>query len=120
MIVLTFTLPNINASVQAGDLMYYTPQSVLSGAGGITSSNNAALLVGTIWDHTLTTVSVLYDDNNNINPQPVAGDYLFFGKSAVVNNTRLRGYYMEVLLANDSKESAELYSLSSDIEESSK
>jgi hypothetical protein len=45
---------------------------------------------------------------------------LFFGKSAVVNNTRLRGYYMEVLLANDSKESAELYSLSSDIEESSK
>ena len=120
MIVLTFTLPNINASVQVGDLMYYTPQSVLNGAGGITSASNAALLVGTIWDHTLTTVSVLYDDNNNVNPQPVAGDYLFFGKSAVVNNTRLRGYYMEVLLANDSKEFAELYSLSSDIEESSK
>lgn len=120
--VYTYTLPTINASVQQGDDLYYVPQVAISGAGGINSgsSTQPALLGGTIFTFTLTSVTILYDNNNNVNPAPVAGDYLFFGKSAVVNNTRLRGYYMEAVLANDSKKPAELYSLSSDVEESSK
>lgn len=120
MVLLTYTLPSVNTSTQPGDLLYYTPLSTLSGVGGITSSNNAALLVGTIFSVTATSVSVLYDNANNLNPSPIAGDYLFFGKSAVVNNNRLRGYYMQVTLGNNSVAFSELHSLSSDIEESSK
>jgi len=120
MLVLTITLPFINTSLQVGDLLYYAPAGVLSGLGGMTSTNNVSLLVGPIVMFSLTTLTVLYDDAINLNPTPLPGDYLYFGKSAVANNTRLRGYYMELKMKNDSKDFAELYSVSSNIEESSK
>ena len=51
---------------------------------------------------------------------PSVGDYIFFVKNQVVNMSGLRGYYADVKLENDAKNKVELFSLNSEITESSK
>ena len=53
-------------------------------------------------------------------PLPNAGDYIFFGKSSATNTPGLIGYYADVEMINDSKNEAELFSIGSDVVESSK
>ena len=57
--------------------------------------------------------------NNPGNPPPV-GSYLLFVKNQVVNMNGLSGYYADVMFENNSKKKAELFSVSSEITESSK
>ena len=53
-------------------------------------------------------------------PQPGYGDFLMFSKDIRANNTRLKGYYAEVKLINDSVEKAELFTLGAETTPSSK
>ena len=48
------------------------------------------------------------------------GDYIFFMKNNLVEQSSLVGYYNSVLLKNDSKERAELFAVSCNVVESSK
>ena len=47
-------------------------------------------------------------------------DYCFFIKNQVINMNGLSGYYADVMFENNSKRKAELFSVSSEITESSK
>jgi hypothetical protein len=51
---------------------------------------------------------------------PSINDYIFFSKNQAVNTSSLLGYYANVKLENNSKDKAEIFSISSEITESSK
>ena len=57
---------------------------------------------------------------NNPGAPPPVGSYLLFVKNQVVNMNGLSGYYADVMFENNSKKKAELFSVSSEITESSK
>ena len=51
---------------------------------------------------------------------PLNPDYIMFEKDKQVNSSSLIGYYADVKLINDSKGEIELFSLGSEVSESSK
>ena len=119
---------DLNYSLQIGDTLYYVPVSSLGGFSvgeqsdivklgpylgqgsimynsiGITHS-----LEGAVW--TLV---------ENGTPLPESGDFLLFSKDNIVNENGLLGYYMSVKVENDSDEYAELFSVVTEVFESSK
>ena len=109
-----------NASLQVGDTIYKIPGTSILPVGDVSHSNdigfNITYVVGTLSSFTNTTITI---DNPSSYP-PGIGDFIVFSKNKSVNNTSLIGYYAEVKLINDSTEEAELYSLSSNVAESSK
>lgn len=62
---------------------------------------------------------ITVDAGANI-PLPAIGDYLFFAKNTNINTPGIMGYYAEVEMINDSTEQAELFTVSSEVNESSK
>ena len=56
-------------------------------------------------------------DPNNV---PESDDFIMFQKDRRVNNTSLLGYYADVKFENNSRTKAEMFSISSEITESSK
>ena len=131
-------LDEINTSLQPGDLMFYIPNSSTSTTNNITSSNQAPLFIGVVTDISLETFTGTTGSSNapvyekawfvyveyepaNTNPQPTNGDeYLMFAKNNVVNTSGLKGYYLDAKFINNSKEKVELFSVGSEISESSK
>ena len=58
---------------------------------------------------------------HNMNTHSLAvGDYCMFIKNQVVNMNGLSGYYADVMFENNSNKKVELFSVSSEISESSK
>ena len=51
---------------------------------------------------------------------PTMADFIMFGKDNSVNTTSLIGYYADVHFVNNSTKKAELFSVGSEIAESSK
>ena len=58
-------------------------------------------------------------DADEVSP-PSDGDYISFAKDKRVNTSSLLGYYASVKFVNDSKGKVELFSIGSEIQESSK
>tara|TARA_R110002020_G_scaffold194731_4_gene395599 strand:+ start:6898 stop:7281 length:384 start_codon:yes stop_codon:yes gene_type:complete len=117
----------LNQSLQKGDTAYYV--SSLNSPGGFTTGSAAnTIAFGTVSDFDRTSiprivyVSVLDADADGIPDitPPSAGDYIMFGKSNVINSSSLLGYYAEAKFVNDSIEKVELFSVGSQISESSK
>ena len=123
-LTLTFSDP-INVSLQVGDIAYYMPTGTSGGfataalgdviAFGTVSSivNPLGLLPGPIM------VMVYYDNNSGI-PIPTMSDYIMFGKDKTVNSSSLIGYYADVKFVNNSDQKVELFSVGSEVVESSK
>jgi hypothetical protein len=118
-IALTFN-NDINTSLQVGDIVYYSPLSTVAGSGFSTVTTGNVIKLGVIneIDHNTSIVSVLYD-SDNITP-PSSDDYIMFEKDKRVNSSSLIGYYADVHFVNYSKDKIELYSIGSEITESSK
>ena len=51
---------------------------------------------------------------------PLTGDFVLFTKNNAINTSSLLGYYADVKLENNSKIKAEIFSIGSEITESSK
>ena len=66
----------------------------------------------------LTSNTVTMDTTNGVLPSK--SDYILFSKNQAINTSSLLGYYADVKLENNSKNKAELFSLNSEITESSK
>ena len=132
--IITLTLPNpINISLQvkpadidlntlnqdkgAWDIIYFTRINLITGkqVGEVYRLGECVGITKGGGD--LYTIEVNVGDNVQT---PTAGDYIFFGKSEVVNSSSLLGYYAEVKFVNDSLGKAELFSVGSEISESSK
>jgi hypothetical protein len=116
----TFGFDSINTSVQVGDTVYYVSMSTQAPAGFSTDSG-AITVLGIVRSFTDNTITVGVEDPNAGGPSiPVPTDFMFVGKNKVVNTDGVKGYYAKVNLINNSTEYAEIFSIGSEISESSK
>ncbi len=109
---LTFS-NNINVSVQVGDMIYYsptTPTGTHDTAGTIIELGDVASISGN-------TIVVNYQVGTVL---PTASDFIMFAKDRSANMSSLLGYFAEFRIVNNSKEEAEMYSVSVDVTDSSK
>ena len=124
MAVITMTFAkNVQDSVQVGDMIYRTQTTnLLDGSNKKGSDINASDRVGIlrkIENVPGTTTYDLYVDDDGFNASVANGDYIMFSKYNQ-SDEDIKGYYMEVKLINNSKQKAELFTLSSEVTESSK
>ena len=105
---ITLTFPqSLNVSIQIGDTAYYTND--LNGQD--------IVQIGAITGMSLNTIDV--DIPSNV-VRPLLTSFILFSKTNSANQGNLKGYYLEVTFANDSNKKAELFSVGSEIFESSK
>ena len=111
--VLTFS--SINTSLQIGDRIYFqTPVGVVGGFNTINANNISEY--GSVSALTNTTITVVPAGAAT----PVVDDYIMFAKNHIVNTSGLVGYFANVRFENNSTSDAELFSVGSEITESSK
>ena len=118
-ITLTFTQP-LNCSVAAGDTVFYTPVS--QGGGYNVASTSTMQELGTVVSVSdqYTQPALVISNNTMTVPPNTTGTFIAFRKNNKVNLTSLKGYFAEAKLINNSKEKAELFSVGSEIVQSSK
>tara|TARA_Y100001938_G_C8098040_1_gene439481 strand:- start:3644 stop:4081 length:438 start_codon:yes stop_codon:yes gene_type:complete len=145
MITLTFNNGLPNRSLKVGDLVYHisNPSFNYSTSGFITG-DQAGVGLGGVSTHILIgdLVSIqpfLIEDPESVTQNesqysfklfvkpastllaaPAAGDYIFFAKNNLVEQSSILGYYNAVTFTNDSKNKAELFAVSCGVDESSK
>ena len=106
--------PNdINVSVQIGDIIYYTPTTVT----GIHDTAGTVIELGNVISISGNTIVVNYQTGTVL---PIASDFIMFAKDRSANMSSLLGYFAEFRIVNNSKDEAEMYSISVDVTESSK
>lgn len=119
---LTFSEP-LNSSLQLGDIVYYSSTSPTPNSN-IQKTTTANVVKFGVVNNIIVdppSVKVIYDaaiplpSFSILNP-----DYIMFEKDKQVNSSSLIGYYANVKLINDSKSKIELFSLGSEVSESSK
>ena len=111
-------------SLQVGDkVLYSSPSDNLGGfnivsspqiLGDVESINNTTSLD----DGTETTTLVI--GNVGVNSNPLLNDFLLFEKDATVNMNSLLGYFAKMQFKNNDRSKAELFTVSTEINESSK
>lgn len=113
----------LNSSLQLGDIVYYSTPSLAQGSNFNTSVTGDITKLGTVFDilSDPIRIKVFYQDSSSggVNP-PSINDYIMFEKDKQVNSSSLIGYYANIKLMNDSKSKIELFSLGSEVSESSK
>ena len=127
MLVTTLTnINNLNTSLQVGDMIYVTSttgnlfNSSNQSSGNIDASNRVGILRKIEQDPNVPTTYMLWIDNSPpYGATVVAGQFIMFSKYNQSDDD-IKGYYMEVKLVNDSRHKAELFSLGSEVTESSK
>lgn len=135
---------DLNTSLQIGDTMYYlnmeTPHTLTDNEYTLNTTTGAftedqsgnptqqygdqdnMVKMGTIVGITenndgSSTINCVID---NLSTRPTTTSYFLFGKDNRANMSTLAGYYAEVEFVNDSTEYAEIFSVGSEIVESSK
>jgi len=117
--IINFAEP-INVSVQIGDIAWYIPNIAIQSNGVpgnmySTASSSSALMIGVIED--ITTLSITI---NTVVNTPTIGSFIMFSKNNEVNKSNLIGYYAKVTMVNKRKDKVHLFSVSTEITESSK
>ena len=113
---------DFNSSLQVGDTIYYASPTT-SGGFSVEDDDDQITLLGVITNinpSTSTTIANLICDINNNIPPPPNNSYILFSKDRSVNVSNIKGYYSEVKFNNDSKNKAELFATSCEINETSK
>ena len=123
MILLRFLdLKNLNTSLQVGDAVYVTPVTNLlnddSKSGSDISVNQLAGILRQI-DNTANNDYDLYIDDTDYGATINPGNFIMFSKYDQSDGD-IKGYYMEVQFVNNSTDKAELFSVGSEVTESSK
>jgi len=127
-LALTFDT-HINESLQVGDTAYYAPVLPTNQEGFSTANSGAIIRMGSV--HSITYGSSVVIEINNIlvdegtnallsSAIPPTPSFIMFSKNKSVNTNGLTGYYAEVKFENDSTEKIELFSIASEVTESSK
>tara|TARA_Y100000004_G_C8764219_1_gene347891 strand:+ start:156 stop:605 length:450 start_codon:yes stop_codon:yes gene_type:complete len=138
----------LNRSLKAGDKAHFIKPNLLSGGFTTHTDSSEMKTIGDItkihivtqlsqstpgvWS-TYGSMSLMDAGNDLINNDynivistdasseiPAVNDFLFFSKSAEVNENNVTGYYGKFIFKNNSREKAELFSTSCEIVESSK
>ena len=120
-------LKKVNFSLQIGDIIYFTSGGVKIGDFNSSKLQNTKKLgkVNKIEYNDVTEefdIEVRYDDvfYPSASDLPSSGDYISFVKDKKVNTSSLLGYYAEVNFVNHSAGKIELFSVGSEVSESSK
>jgi hypothetical protein len=99
--------PNLPVQTQIGDIAWYQPL------------NGDPVQMGIIVDIDYTLNIVYIDLTPGVSP-PTVNDFIFYEKSPIVSIGSLKGYYANVQFRNDSTVKAELFSVGTEVFESSK
>ena len=116
---------NLNTSLQVGDMIYVTSTTGnLFGSNNqsgvnINASNRVGILRRIVQDPFIPTTYTLSIDDDAFTATVNVDDFIMFSKYNQSDDD-IKGYYMEVKLVNDSRQKAELFSLGSEVTESSK
>ena len=117
-------IDNLNTSLQVGDMIYVTSttgsllgQNINQSSVDINADNQVGFLRKI--EQIAPTSYTLHVDNSGFTANVIQGEFLMFDKYNQSNDD-IKGYYMEVKLVNNSRKKAELFSLSSEVTESSK
>jgi len=109
---ITLTFPTaVNVSLQIGDTLYYAGANDTTVEIGVVTSITVSAVNGT--------VAVVAQIDTQTTP-PGNNSYIFFTKEARGNTSNLKGYYAEAQFRNDKITSVELFSVGSEVFESSK
>tara|TARA_R100000781_G_scaffold115020_1_gene88524 strand:- start:3191 stop:3526 length:336 start_codon:yes stop_codon:yes gene_type:complete len=100
----------INTSTQVGDRIY-----AISPGNDTVNNDNFVGVVHKIPNN----LEIRVDDSNGVNNVSV-DDFIMFQKDNKSNVTSLNGYYANVKMENSSTEKVELFSLASEVSQSSK
>ena len=119
-ITVTFT-NELNETVQLGDVLYYVnPASeTMQGTPSPILNSNTVVEVGAITAINYAT-NIITADIANSTALPTGTSFFLFSKDNRANMASLLGYYAEVEMSNNSTIKAELFSVGSEIFESSK
>ena len=117
----TLNFHTVNVSAQVGDIVYKTKTGIMGGfnLGGL----DVTKMLGPILDITLMldgTTNILIQYNSDIVSLPTQDHFISFAKDKRVNTTSLLGYYASVNFVNNSNTKIELFSIGSEVSESSK
>jgi len=119
LITLTFSNP-LNTSVQVGDVAYYVNTNLI-GVHNQQSLTNVISLgpITTItqWNGTISQIQSVMPVGTT---PPIIGSFIMFSKDNKANMSSILGYYAEVEFKNNSKTKAELFSVGTEVFESSK
>ena len=119
MAIITLSFDNMNTSVQVGDIAYYSYNP--SNIGGFDHSKlSTTKKLGMIVGGNSAGVPVTGNSITVDGDTPPANAFISFAKDKKVNTSSLVGYYADVKFINNSTEKAELFSVGSQIAESSK
>lgn len=120
-VTLTFQHP-INTSVQVGDDIFYLPVSSLPTGGFTTTQSATPVILGPCTQVNNPDANGIYSVVSSANFAPPAGSFVMFGKDPRVNTSGLKGYFAELTFKNSAStgEKVELFSVSSEVTESSK
>ena len=121
-ITFTFSYP-LNQAIQPGtnDIAYYanTSSYPLSNSSSVSYADNTHVELGPIIAVNFANKEITCDVSANV-VLPTTNDFIFFSKDNRANMSSLLGYYAEVEIKNNSTIKAELFSVGSEIFESSK
>tara|TARA_R100001440_G_scaffold18787_2_gene31790 strand:- start:487 stop:861 length:375 start_codon:yes stop_codon:yes gene_type:complete len=121
-IKLTFD-QDLNSSLQVGDTIWYVLTSDIGGYETALTSNNSFEKLGVVaeispqYTKPIITVDLL---PNFISNSVSTNTFIMFSKNKTVNSDGLKGYYAELEFSNNSNKRIELFSIGSEINESSK
>jgi hypothetical protein len=108
---------NMNVSAQVDDIVYYSYGGQSIGGFDQAQLPNTRRL-GRIAAINGNQITVCYDDQ--LTTPPPIGSYISFAKDKRINTSSLLGYYMSINFVNNSSEKIELFSIGSEVSESSK
>jgi hypothetical protein len=120
-VVITFD-EDINTSLSLNDTIHYVAEDNIDD-GDVIDSTNLIQYSKPIKSIGKNTITVEHDNSpSNDPPAPIfeQGDFVLFTKDSLINKSGVIGYYAEATFKNSAKNKAELFSASSEINESSK
>ena len=117
-----FPIESLNSSLQVGDTIYYvpTPPNPTSYDIGSLSNTQEYGVLTAITEITTPGGAGFKLTIDSSLTSPITNNYLMFAKEKKINTTSLLGYYADIKFINNSRDKAELFSVGSEITESSK
>ena len=119
MATITITIGNsLNNSLSVNDTAYYVS---LASSGGFSSSSGSITQLGNIDAINTSTNTITVDvGSTSITADALDDKMLLFSKDNAVNTSGLTGYYASVKMKNTSTTESELFSVGSEVVQSSK
>lgn len=119
MATIDITFETVNTSLQIGDVLFYVS---IQDDGNFKKNSNDATKLGLLRSISIEDdgdVKLTVDIADNV-ATPSGSSYFFFSKNVAANYSGLTGYYAEVKMSNSKTSKAELFSIGSEVVESSK